>query len=170
MNTTSASKVGFVYTVEQIRDGKVIDSEVVHNLVPSEGIEYILRGALLSGTPITAWNVGLFQGDYMPDADVTGASVAVDSEECNAYTVGGNATIRAGWTGAYAAGTADNSASRAEFTMTGDVQVFGAFLASNGTKGASTGTLLSIARFASPKNLETTDILRITAGITLLSA
>ncbi len=166
METNSAGSIGFVYTVEHIRDGNVIDTEVVHNLVPDEGIEYILRGALLSGTPITSWSVAIFEGNYTPTTSVTAVTVTAASTECVSYS----GTTRVGWTGAYAAGTADNSASKAEFTMTADKTVYGAFLVSNNTKGGNTGTLLSIARFNSPKSLETTDILRITAGITLLSA
>lgn len=166
MDTVSAGKIGFVYTVEHVRGGEVLGSEVVHNLVPNEGIEYLLRVALLSGTPNTAWAVGIYQGDYVPDPDVTGVTVAAASEECSVY----QNTFRPAWTGAYSAGSADNSASKAEFVMTSDAAVYGAFLVTNNTKGGNTGTLISIARFASPKNLETTDILRITAGITLLSA
>lgn len=166
MDTTSAGKVGFVYTVEQVRAGEVIHTETVHNLVPDEGIEYLLRGALLSGTPIVAWYIGIYEGDYVPTPDVTAVNVASASVECSAYT----STSRPAWTGAYTAGTADNSASRAEFTMNLDKSVYGAFLISNASKGSNTGTLLSIARFTSPKNLESADILRITAGLSLLSA
>lgn len=49
---------------------------------------------------------------------------------------------RVAWTpGAISAGSVDNSASAATFSINGTVDVFGAFLVDNNTKGGSTGTL-----------------------------
>ena len=64
----------------------------------------------------------------------------------------------------------DNSASRAEFTMNAAKTIYGAFMTSAPAKGATTGVVISSVRFSAAKNLVATDILRITAGMTLTSS
>ena len=48
--------------------------------------------------------------------------------------------------------------------------VYGGFLSSSSVRGGTTGTLLSVVRFSTPKVLENGSELRVSAGITLASA
>jgi hypothetical protein len=62
-----------------------------------------------------------------------------------------------------------NLASRAEFTFAADTRLYGGFLVSSSAKGGNTGTLLSIARFATPQDVPAGSTFRVGVTITLLS-
>lgn len=162
------AKAGFVYTIETIRDGEVVDTEVVHNLIPTEGLNYLLNAALKGGTPVAAWYVGIFEGDYTPVAGDTMATFPTAATESTAYS---EAQRRPLVLGATTAGATDNTASKAEFTgnAAGKV-IYGGFVASQPAKGATSGVLVSAVRFAAAKNLGVGDILRVTAGFALSSS
>ena len=156
--------VRFKYLVEVIRAGVVIDSETVDNIVPTEGLNHILNTVLKGGTPIAAWYVGLFEGNYTPVAGLTAATITGAATECTAYAE----STRVAWTGGtVASGAVDNTASKAEFSINAAKTVYGGFLISASAKSATTGTLISAVRFATAKVLESGDVLRITAGLTL---
>lgn len=167
MDMMDKLEFGFDYTVEHLRNGEVIASEVVSNLVPTEGLNYIVSGALTGGPTSASWFIGLYEGNYVPTSTITAATVVSATTECVAYS---NST-RPTWVGGTVTnGAVDNSLSRAEFTMTANKTVYGAFLVSTSAKSSALGTLLSIVRFASPKGLETGDVLRVTAGVAMVSA
>lgn len=162
------AKAGFVYTVETIRNGEVVDTEVIHNLIPTEGINYLIGAGLKGATPVTSWYVGLFEGDYSPVAGDTMATFPGNATECTAYVE----TARPALTlGTVSGGTVDNTASKAEFTgnATGKL-VKGGFISSVPTKGATTGVLVSAVRFTTPKSLDAGSTLRVTAGFSIFSA
>lgn len=83
--TGSTVRVGFTYLVEHVRGGVVIDREVVHNLVPTEGLNYILEAALRGGAALSTWYIALFEGNYTPVAGVTAATFPAAATECTAY-------------------------------------------------------------------------------------
>jgi hypothetical protein len=62
-----------------------------------------------------------------------------------------------------------NSASRASFVFNATKTIYGAFLISNSTKGGTTGTLFSAARFATAKSVESGDELLLTYTFTATS-
>ena len=162
----ASAKAGFQYLIEVLRNGEVIDSEVVHNLLPTEGLNYFLSAGLKGGSQVTTWYIGLFEGNYVPQSTDTATTFPGLATECTGYSE----TARVEWVeGAVAAGTVNNSASRAEFTSTALKTIYGGFITSNPTKGATTGTLLSVVRFSSPKTFELDSVLRVTAGFTMTS-
>ena len=162
------AKAGFVYTVEAIKDGVVVDREEVHNLIPTEGINHLIEVGLKGATQVTSWNVGIFESNYTPDASDTMATLPGAANESTAYT---ELTRRPLVLGAVSGGSADNSASRAEFTgSTNGKTIYGGFIASSSTKGATVGTLLSVVKFATPKSFDAGTILRVTAGLQITSA
>ncbi len=69
-------KAGFTYTVEVVRKatGEVVDREVVHNLVPNAGLDYMALVALGLTTQVSNWFVVPFEGDYTPQAADTMAT------------------------------------------------------------------------------------------------
>lgn len=156
---------GFTYTIDLVKDGKVIETSVEHNLIPQQGVDHIsslIRGA--GATPISSWYIGLFEGNYIPDSSVTAADLQTTVGESQAY----DETDRLAWVNAYD-GTAliSNASAVAEFTMSSTKTIYGAFIVSNATKGGTSGLLLSIARFSTAKQVEDGTILRVTAGLSL---
>lgn len=164
----SKLKGGFVYLVETIdKAGNVRESETITNIMPTEGINHTL-GVTLKGTAqISAWFVGLYEGNYTPVAGDTAATFSASATESSAYA---EATRPALVLGSVVAGAVDNTASLAEFTMNASKTFYGGFVSSAAAKGSTSGVLLSAVRFASPKVLSSGEILRVTAGFTLVSA
>jgi hypothetical protein len=171
MDNTAAAKgkiaLGFTYTVDHIRAGKVLGSEPVHNLIPEEGLNHAIGVLLKAETQQANWYLGLFEGDYTPTDAVTAGTVVSLATECTAY----DESARPQWVG----GTVDegfvtNEDNRAVFTMNADKTIYGGFLISSSTKGSGVGKLLSIVRFPTAKDVEDGDILRLRAELTNVSA
>ncbi len=162
----STLKVGVNYLVEVIRNGRVIDTEVVHNLVPTEGLNHFLNVEFKGTTQVLSWYLAIFEGNYTPTAADTAAALPAAATECTAYD---EATREAFVAGTVAGGIVDNTASRAEFTMNATKTIYGAFMTSAPAKGATTGVVVSSVRFSAAKSLVATDVLRVTAGVTMTS-
>jgi hypothetical protein len=162
----SHASMGFTYTVEHIRKGVVIDREVVHNIMPTQGLN-LVQSILFKGTAVPAtWYIGLFEANYTPLAADTAATFVASATECTTYD---EATRVAFVPGTVSAGALDNSASRAEFTFNATKTVYGGFISSVATKSSTSGSLLSAVKFASPKAMADDDVLRVTAGHTFAS-
>jgi len=159
-------KLGITYLVEVVRDGRVIDSETVHNLVPIEGLNHILGVEFKSVTQVATWYLAIFEGNYNPTSADTAAAIVSGATECTAYV---ESTRVALVPGTIAGGAFDNVASKAVFTMNATKTVYGCFLTSAPAKSATTGVLTSSVRFGTAKSLAATDILQITAGMTATS-
>ena len=160
-------KMGFTYLVEVVdRHGVASQQEIIHNLMPAEGLTHLLSVAFKGAAQNTAWFLGLFEGSYTPVGTDTAATIVGNATECVAYA---EATRVAFTSGSAASGTLDNTAARAEFTLTAGKTVYGGFLTSSPTKGSTTGVLMSVVRFTSPKVLESGSILRVTAGVSFTS-
>ena len=152
-------QVGGVFRIEHVRDGHIIDVEETHNLVTDEGLNHILDVVLHGSTQISTWYVGVFEGNYTPVAGVTAASITADSTESTAY----DETTRVAYNEAAASSkTTTNSANKATFTFNATKTIYGAFLASASAKSATTGTLLSAARFGTSKAVVDNDQLLLT--------
>ncbi len=168
MQAKDEMKAAFTYLIEVIdKAGNVRDSEVIKNLMPTEGLNHLLNTELKGGAQVTSWYMGLFSGNYTPVNGDTAATFPGSATESSAYD---EATREILVFGTVAAGAVDNSASRAEFTINTTVTIYGGFITSASAKGATSGTLLSAVRFASPKPLADDEVLRVTAGFTLISA
>lgn len=156
-----------VYHGKIIRDGKIIDEFESPNLVVTEGLNHLLSIELAAGTQITTWSLGIFEGNYTPVATVTAATITAASTECTAYTQ----STRQTWTpGAVSAGAVSNSASPATFTFNATKTIYGAFLVSNSTKSATSGTLFSASAFSSSKAVSSGDQLLLTYSFSVSSS
>lgn len=131
--------------------------EEFDNLLPDAACNYILDAGVGAGTQITAWYVGLKGAGAAAAAD-TMASHASWTEVTD-YTQ----ATKPAWTknGAAAGKAISNSSSKAVFDINATVTVAGAFVTSNATKGAATGTLYSVGDFSSSRNLESGDQLQV---------
>lgn len=162
----SSVQAGFVYVVEHIRNGEILSVEEVHNLIPTEGLNYILNTALKAASAVPAWYLALFEGNYTPVAAVTAATFPAAATESTAY----NETNRVLWAaGPVASGAVSNSASKAVFTMNATKAIYGIAQTSVLTKSATTGVLVSVARFAAVKNVENGDVLNVTSSLSMTS-
>lgn len=159
---------GFEYLVEVVSpDGSVRDCEVVHNLMPAEGLNHVVGVTLKGSSQITSWYVGVFEGNYTPAVTDTAADFPTAATESTAYS---EVTRQALTLGSVSGGAVSNSASRAEFTFAGSNRtIYGGFISSASAKGATTGPLLSAVRFTSPKVVGGGDVLRVTTGFNLVS-
>jgi len=158
---------GFTYVCDVLSPtGDLLDSFVVGNLIPQQAIDYVASTLDGSGSVFPSWYVGVFKNDFTPVAGTTAAQLPTTVGEF----VGYSETTRPGWAAVYDnTSRLDNSATVAEFTLTQDVTLYGAFLVSEATKGGGAGTLLSIARFPSPKQLETGSTFKVRAGINIVA-
>lgn len=159
---------GFNYLIETIdRHGVVVDRVKTYNLVPIEGLNYIINTALKAATQQPAFYIGLYEGVYSPVPGDTMATFPASATELVAYA---ETTRRVLTLGDVAAGQADNSLARAEFTgNTNGKLAQGGFISSSPTKGSGSGVLVSAVRFPSPRPLDAGAMLRVTAGFTLVS-
>lgn len=157
---------GFEFLIERLVRGVVVEREIVHNLMPTEGLDHMVSVTMKNGTQVPTWYLGLYEGNYVPASTDTMALLPGLATEATTYDEAG----RVVWNeGAVVTGAVNNSANKAEFTSNANKTIYGGFITSNQTKGATTGVLLSVVRFASPKTFEVGSILRVTAGFTLTS-
>ncbi|WPG35305.1 hypothetical protein [Variovorax sp. EBFNA2] len=164
---TSEIKSGATYTVEVVApDGTVSQCSVEHNKVPTEGLNHMAAVIFKNGAQVGTWFIAPFEGDFTPtDAD-TAATIAAASQESTAY----DAVARLEFIeGAVAAGAVDNTANKAEFVFNATKTIRGVFLVSASPKAATTGTLISVVRFASPKAVDAGSTLRVVAGFAFAS-
>ena len=156
-----------VYTLQHIRNGEVIDEEVLKNLVVNEGLNDMLAVYLQGGTQKTTWYLGVFEGNYTPVATDTASTIAASSTESSAYSGG----VRPTWTPAAPSGQSiTNSASRASFTFNATKTIYGAFLISSSAIGGTSGVMFSAARFSTAKAVVNTDQLLLTYTFNASSA
>lgn len=154
------------YFCELIRGGKLIDSWTVDNLVVNEGLNANLGVMFNAATQITAWFLGVFEGNYTPVATDTAAGIAAAATESTAYA----SATRPAWTQASPASQSiTNSASRASFVFNATKTIYGAFMVSSSTKLGTAGTLFSAARFGTAKAVVNLDELLLTYTFTASS-
>lgn len=167
MNHTELARIGFVYDLTCIaRDGKVKWRERVHNLIPDVGRDYILNAALLAGSQLSSWYIGLYENARTPVAADTMALLIADCGELTTYTnVGGNRLALT--PDALSGGVFSNAGTPAQFAFTADRTVRGGFIASSAPQLGTTGTLLSAVLLGSPKAIETGETLEVVAGLSL---
>lgn len=144
---------------------EVLWTEEFPNLVTTAGLNKLLDATLKTGLASPTWFVGL-----------------VDNASFSAYAAGDTMGSHAGWIegvpysnatrpaftpGAIAAGSVDNSASKAVFNVNATLTVRGAFLADNSTKSGTTGTLYGEGDFASARSVVSGDTLNVTITATV---
>lgn len=155
------------YHAKLVRDGKVIDEWDYDNLVVNQGLNYDLSVALGGGGQISAWYLGIFQGNYTPVASDTAANWATNATECSSYT----SPTRPAYVPAGASGQSiTNSASPAVFTFNAGVTVYGTALISSNVIAGTGGTLFSEALFGASKTVVASDQLLVTYTLSASSS
>lgn len=136
------------------------DIQVDPNLIPTEGIAYILGSALGATAKITTWFLAVFSGNVSAAASWTAANFAAQASEITSTTEGYSNATRPAWTpGSVTAGVIGNLSSKAVFNIvcTTSVNIAGAALLSTNTRGGTTGILASASRFSTVRQVYTGD-------------
>lgn len=162
-----ALKVKGRYLIEIIRDGKVIDREEVENVVTVEGRTYLLKAGVSGEQTPVSFYVGLIGADITPQETDT-ASTALGSTGSYGEVVSYNETDRPIYRAVASSASVSNAANPAQFTISANTTVYGAFITSTSAKQSNSGILLCAARFASPKTLAVNDVISITYAIAAL--
>lgn len=158
------AKQGFIYTIEHVGvDGVVKSVEHVNNLMPTVALDYMLNAALKAGTQYSSWYIGLFTATHTPIAGDTMTTLLADCVEATQY---GAARLAATFS-AVSSGSVTTSASPTEFTFTSAATIRGGFITSGSVINNTSGVLLSLVQFASPKVMAAGEKLRVPVGIAL---
>lgn len=153
------------YEVEcRDRHGNLKWSEDITNLVTNAGLNDVLDKYFKGSSYTAGWYVGL-KGTGSIAAGDTMASHAGWSE-ITAYSESDRPALTLG---SVSSQSLDNSASKAAFSINDDATVAGAFVASDDTKGGSSGLLYGAANFASSRGVEDGDSLSVQITLTTAS-
>lgn len=162
-----ASKIGFVYTLEHIgADGKVLSSELIDNIIPIVGLDYMIGSAFKGTSQFTAFYLGVFGTNYAPAATDTMTTLIASCGELSSYGKAARDTITFP---AISSSTITTVASPNEFTFAAGETIRGAFISSSPTLNGTAGLLVSAVLFPSPKVLSAGDTLRVPVGFSLAS-
>ncbi|MHC1623451.1 MAG: hypothetical protein ACXQTR_02530 [Candidatus Methanospirareceae archaeon] len=143
----SGFKFGGVFEVTcHDKDGNLKWTDKAHNLWVQEGLEYLLDVIFKAGTRQDPLYVGLIK-TTLPGTDSSMNDNGTGWYEADEY----DETTRQEFVDGAITGTTtkqlDNDASKASFTMNASVTLKGAFLATDNTKGGTTGKLLCAVAF-----------------------
>lgn len=146
------------YKLQVIRGGKTIHEESGHNMIVDEGKNAILD-IMFYSTAKKSWFVGLINNSPAPDilAADTGASHA-GWVETTAYTPAGD---RQALTVGAASSNSITTSAQAEFTLTGNVNLYGFFICDEEDNTVTPGTLWCTAMFDSVITGITGDVIKV---------
>lgn len=134
------------------------------NLITTEGLAHILNVALGSTAKPAGYFLALFSGSATPAANWTAASFAATANEITSMTEGYTAATRPAWTpGTATTGQIDNMAAVASVTIAtaASLNVTGAALLTNSTRGGTTGVLVSASKYAAARTFQNGDTYEI---------
>ena len=147
------------YSVECFdKDGNLKWREAFDNLVVAAGRNKYLDATLKTGLAVPAWYVGLVTGPG--GSNTYAAADTMGSHAGWAENTSYSEANRPAFTpGTISAGSVDNSAAKASFTINGSVTIAGSFMADNNTKG----TLLGVGNFTGgDRSAVATDVINVT--------
>ena len=148
------------------------DERVDPNLLPDEGLIYLLSVGLNNGAKLSTWYLSLYAANYTPLAALTAASYPATASEITSNTEGYTESTRPIWTPtAPTTPLIDNLANKAAFTIAtaSSLTINGAALLSEATKGAVTGKLISATKFAASRTAYNTDVFNLAYRVQLTS-
>jgi hypothetical protein len=160
-----ASRVANRYQVECYDpSGLLVWREVIDNLIPTTGLNKLLDATLKSGSGAPVWHIGLKAAGAVAPGDTMASHGGW--VELTSYS---EATRPVCTLGTISAGSVDNAASLATFSVTGSMTVAGCFMTNNSTKGGTTGDLYGVGDFSSARSVLSGDTLRIQVTCSVVS-
>ena len=144
-------------------DGELKWRDTIENLVVNEGLDDALDKYFKGSSYTASHYCGLTDGTPTVAAGDTMSS-HTGWTEVTGYSETARQTIT--W-GTVSSQSVDNSASKATFSINASVTVGGAFIATDSTKGGTTGTLYGVGAFSGgDKTLTSGDTLNVTVTAT----
>lgn len=134
------------------------------NLVVTEGLAHILNTALGAKAKTPNYYLALFSGATAPAANWTAANFTSVASEIVSMTEGYTNATRPVWTPTEATkNSIDNMTSAASVTIAtaSTLNVTGAAMLSNPTKGGTTGVLVSATKYATARTFQSGDIYEV---------
>lgn len=124
------------------------------NLIVDEGLAHILNVALGSTAKPQGYYLALFSGSAAPASNWTAANFASVASEIVSMTEGYTSPTRPEWTPENTStNSIDNMNAVASLTIatSSQLNVTGAAMLTNSTRGGTTGTLISATKYAAPR-------------------
>lgn len=162
-----ALKLENTFTIEQIRDGKVIHTETVSNAVTNVGLDSVLDTFFGAEAKKAGFFLGLI--------DATGFTATALTDTMAAHAgwtefVTFDEAVRQSWTPGVSSGQSMTGSAVSEFTI-GTVaaaqSIQGLFVTDSNVKSGATGFLWSTVQFSAPAPIVTADVFRATYTIRL---
>jgi len=151
------------WKVECWRSGVITWTAEFDNLIPTAGLNKLLDATFKTGIAAPTWYVGLVTSTPTFAATDTMGSHAGWTEDQN-YSGASRPTLTLG---AIAAGSCDNSASKASYTISGASTLAGCFLTDSVTKGGTSGTLYAAGSFdGGNQAVIANDVVNVTVTLT----
>ena len=134
------------------------------NLITTEGLAHILNVALGATGKPAGYFLALFSGAAAPAANWTAAGFAATANEITSMSEGYTAATRPAWTpGTATANSIDNLTTVASVTIAtaASLNVTGAALLTNSTRGGTGGVLVSASKYAAARTFQNNDTYEI---------
>jgi len=134
------------------------------NLITTEGLAYILNVALGSTPKPSAYYLALFSGASAPASNWTAANFATSASEIVSTSEGYTNATRPTWTPTNTASNSiDNMTTVASVTIAtaSTLNVTGAAMLTNSTRGGTTGVLVSATKYAATRTFQNGDVYEI---------
>lgn len=135
------------------------------NLIVTQGLAHLLSVALADTPKPAGYYLALFSGSTAPAANWTAANFASVASEIVSMTEGYTAPTRPEWTPP--ASTADNSIDNMDavasvtIATASQLNVTGAAMLTNSTRGGTTGVLISATKYAATRVFQDGDVYEI---------
>lgn len=152
--------------------------EEVPNIVVTQGLNDLLTKYLKGSSYTATWYVGLIDNASFGALAATDTAAKITNTTPNSPTTNDwqelseyDETVRQTLTlGTASAGSINNSAAKAVFTMNATKTVYGGFVISDSTKDGTSGVLYGEAAFASTRAVVDDDTITITVTLTAATA
>ncbi len=134
--------------------------ERTKNLIVTEGLAHALNVAFGTIAKPAGYFLALFSGSATPASNWTAASFAATAGEITSMTEGYTNATRPVWTPANTStGSIDNMASVASLTIAtaSTINVTGAAMLTNSSRGGTTGVLISATKYAAARTFQNGD-------------
>lgn len=140
------------------------------NLVVNEGLAHILNVALGAKAKSPGYYLALFGGSTAPAANWTAANFASVAAEIVSLTEGYTNATRPQWNPSESTGNSiENLAAVASVTIatTSQLNVTGAALLTNSTRGGTSGVLISATKYAAARTFQNGDVYELSYRLSL---
>ena len=161
-----------IWELKHIREGKIIYEETGENIVTYQGMNKILDHIGGNTTLPQTWYINLFKNNITPATSDTALSCLGSTGtygECTDSDLDPQTNRQSITFGSASNGTIASS-NTIQFIVKQSLTIYGGFVTSTQAKLDTNGVLLSAKKFASPRAVQSGDILQITIVYTMTTS